>query len=221
VKIIEEQKYLSETNNAYEVRRKTKSGDFCIQGKRYAKSEGIADTISTSHSGNVVEPCICASRGRNPENPSDRTAGTETEQRFEINENGTSNTLTSVQKDNYLIEPKVDVMCRVVPASGKLHQNQEVYNPNGLCGTLKSTHFKDPPKAMFKCRIRKLTPKECIRLMDFDDSDYDKIKAVGMSDSQIYKQCGNSIVVACLYGIFDKLLIHMEITEPQQISLFD
>lgn len=353
MKIIEEQKYLSETDNAYEVRQRVKSGDFCIQGKRYAKEDGTSNTLATVQKDNyLIEPCICASRGRNPENPSDRTAGadveqrielgsaetsntlttvqkdnlvieplnpytddtartlkaqyannglsnftrkdsfaatgviekpsdrtagTETEQRFEINENGTSNTLTSVakdnyvmepcvltpkrneygkairneyekgnvtesrhnmtvltpkieptsntltsvQKDNYLIEPKVDVMCRVVPASGKLHQNQEVYNPNGLCGTLKSAHFKDSPKTMFKCRIRKLTPKECIRLMDFDDSDYDKIKAVGMSDSQIYKQCGNSIVVACLYGIFDKLLIHTEITEPQQISLFD
>lgn len=54
-------------------------------------------------------------------------------------------------------------------------------------------------------RIRKLTPKECFRLMDFDDEDYEKVKAIGMSDSQMYKQCGNSIVVACLEGIFKNL----------------
>lgn len=49
-------------------------------------------------------PCIAASRGRNPENPSDRTVGAPTEQRIEINWNGTSNTITTVQKDNYVIE---------------------------------------------------------------------------------------------------------------------
>ena len=57
--------------------------------------------------------------------------------------------------------------------------------------------------------------------MDFDDEDYKKIRNIGVSDSQIYKQCGNSIVVACLYHLFDKLLVHTEITEPQQMSLFD
>ena len=53
------------------------------------------------------EPFIVASRGRNPENPSDRTTGSPTEQRFEPNYNGTTNCLTSVQKDNYVCEPIV------------------------------------------------------------------------------------------------------------------
>ena len=47
--------------------------------------------------------CV-AMRGRNPENPSDRTPGVHTEQRLEVNQNGTSNTLTSVQKDNLVME---------------------------------------------------------------------------------------------------------------------
>lgn len=42
-------------------------------------------------------------------------------------------------------------------------------------------------------RIRKLTPRECFRLMGFKDSDFDKIK--GISNTQLYKQAGNSIVV--------------------------
>lgn len=54
-------------------------------------------------------------------------------------------------------------------------------------------------------RVRKLTPLECFRLMDFDDDDYEKVKAIGMSDSQMYKQAGNSIVVACLEEIFRNL----------------
>lgn len=56
-------------------------------------------------------------------------------------------------------------------------------------------------------RIRKLTPKECWRLMSFDDEDFDKAKASGVSDSQLYKQAGNSIVVKVLEGILRNLLI--------------
>ncbi|MBQ5658018.1 MAG: DNA (cytosine-5-)-methyltransferase [Peptococcaceae bacterium] len=53
----------------------------------------------------ITEPICAASRGRNPENPSDRTTGAPTVQRLEFNENGTTNALTTVQKDNYIVEP--------------------------------------------------------------------------------------------------------------------
>ena len=46
-------------------------------------------------------------------------------------------------------------------------------------------------------RIRKLTPKECWRLMGFDDNDFDKAEKVN-SNTQLYKQAGNSIVVNVL-----------------------
>lgn len=98
---------------------------------------------------------IVAMRGRNPENPSDRTVGAPTEQRLEVNINEVSNCLTTVQKDNLVME-----------------------------GELLLPYI----------RIRKLTPKECHRLMGFDDIDVDRCKAVGMSDAQGYKQAGNSIV---------------------------
>ena len=51
-------------------------------------------------------------------------------------------------------------------------------------------------------RIRKLTPKECFRLMAFSDEAFDKAKAAGVSNSQLYKQAGNSIVVDVLYNIY-------------------
>lgn len=54
----------------------------------------------------VIEPVIVASRGRNPTNPSDRTVGSPTEQRLEINTSGCSNTITTVEKDNYILEIK-------------------------------------------------------------------------------------------------------------------
>lgn len=54
-------------------------------------------------------------------------------------------------------------------------------------------------------RIRKLTPKECWRLMGFSDEDFEKAKKVN-SDSQLYKQAGNSIIVNCLEAIIKNLL---------------
>lgn len=55
-------------------------------------------------------------------------------------------------------------------------------------------------------RVRKLTPLECWRLMGFSDEDFDKAKNAGISNSQLYKQAGNSIVVNVLEGIFENLL---------------
>lgn len=55
-------------------------------------------------------------------------------------------------------------------------------------------------------RIRKLTPKECFRLMDVTDEDADKMLSVN-SNSQCYKQAGNSIVVSCLVALFSQLNI--------------
>lgn len=54
-------------------------------------------------------------------------------------------------------------------------------------------------------RIRKLTPKECMRLMGVKDEDTQKMKDAGISDSQLYKMAGNSIVVPVLEGIFTQM----------------
>ena len=56
-------------------------------------------------------------------------------------------------------------------------------------------------------RIRKLTPKECYRLMGFDDADYEKAAEVN-SNSQLYKQAGNSIVVPVIQHIFEELFAY-------------
>lgn len=55
-------------------------------------------------------------------------------------------------------------------------------------------------------QLRKLTPRECFQLMSFSDEDIDKCYAIGMSDSQLYKQAGNSIVVRVLEKIFEQLI---------------
>lgn len=60
-----------------------------------------------------------------------------------------------------------------------------------------------------KYRIRKLTPKECWRLQGFSDEAFEKAKATGMSDSQLYKQAGNAVTVNVVYAI-GKLLKEVE-----------
>ena len=107
------------------------------------------------------DPVYAASRGRYLENSSD------TEQRLEVNLTGTTNTLTAVLKDDYIIEP-----------DGRY----------------------------YRIRIRKLTPKECFRLMGFDDEDCDILSENKISNTQIYKMAGNSIVVQVLEHIFKNLL---------------
>lgn len=70
-----------------------------------------------------------------------------------------------------------------------------------------------------KFRIRKLTPRECFRLMGVDDKDIDTIQKTGISQSAQYKLAGNSIVVDVLYHLFRKMFIETE-SESQQLSLF-
>jgi DNA (cytosine-5)-methyltransferase 1 len=65
---------------------------------------GVAQTLDCACNQAVIEPQIGAIRGRNPDNPKSRKSGLQTQQMLEVNENGTSNCLTSVQKDNVVIE---------------------------------------------------------------------------------------------------------------------
>lgn len=73
-----------------------------------------------------------------------------------------------------------------------------------------------------KFRIRKLTPRECFRLMGVDDADIDKIQAAGVSNSGQYKLAGNSIVVDVLFHLFRKMFIDTEpdFQEGKPLSLF-
>ena len=121
--------------------------------------DGVSQTIR-ANSGGHNEVKIAVIRGRNPENPSDRTVGIETQQRLEIG-GDCSNTLATVQKDNVVIEPSI--------------------------------------------RVRKLTPREYFRLMGFSDEDFDKAASVN-SNSRLYKQAGNSIVVNVLTAIFGQMI---------------
>lgn len=234
---------------------------------RVVDVDGIAPTVKENHGTvtAIAEPFIVASRGRNPENPSDRTTGSPTEQRLEPNFSGTTNCLTSVAKDNYVAEPTVEKVAIVedqFPGSrdariykeysptlrqncnglkvangeeeteinpklvggigeknfGKQYrQGNRVYDsdeiamalnaqPVGNAGGYSYLYAVEEEHPKIRWRIRKLTPKECIRLMNFTDRDYESM-AKYVSNSAIYKAAGNSIVVACLIAIFSSLFL--------------
>lgn len=230
------------------------------QSGRVYSAEGITPTVMSNSHGTtsggytspkvlVDEPFIVASRGRNPENPSDRTIGSLTEQRLEANVSGTTNTITTVAKDNYVMEPVVceqrcdeglrffknDVVgtLRTIDACGdKRVIEPEDINPvrigniygeqfgTGYAGNVWDQDSVSPtimtaqggnrqPLVVdnVKWRIRKLTPKECWRLMSFSDEDCNRASKY-VSDSALYKQAGNSIVTSCLVAIFYSLLFN-------------
>jgi DNA (cytosine-5)-methyltransferase 1 len=161
----------------------------------------------------VSEPICCASRGR------------ENGQELELNKTGCSNALTSVQKDNYLLEPNVltpkrteyGKQIRKEYESGIVKEsrhNMTELEPrqDGISNTLTSVQ-KDNYLVEKNYRIRKLTPRECWRLMGVKDEQFDKLHDI--SNSQLYKLAGNSIVVDVLMGIFKNLLQSDEGTKGQ------
>ena len=91
--------------------------------------------------------------------------------------------------------------------SGKSWQfEQQVYDENGIARTLKASEGSgNIPKVMSDLRIRKLTPRECFRLMGVKDEDFEKC-AKNQSDSSLYHLAGDSIVVNVLMAIFKELL---------------
>ena len=206
-------------------------------------------------------------------------------QQMEPRTDGVSNTITSVQKDNMLLEPlRIKANTREGFAEveeygavniGTLLTGEEnaVLEPKAEevrrqpCGvsvdkdnnlrpyrqdkaksgvaelqtefaesvgsTLTSARPNNVYGDTFPYRIRRLIPRECFRLMDVDDEDYDKIKnyvkgrrkngkPMYISESQQYKLAGNSIVVACMEHIFEQLFFPSgRVTEPRQLDIFD
>ena len=152
---VEEKYYLSEKGIQHIYKK---------EGVYTGINENEARCLTTRYSASLAgsfieEPKICDMRGRNVENPKSRKSGQPTQQMIEVNENGVSNSLTTVQKDNLV----------------------------------------------YSSRIRKLTTIECFRLMDFPDTLVENARKAGVSDSQLYKQAGNSIVVAVLEKIINRL----------------
>lgn len=80
----------------------------------------------------------------------------------------------------------------------------QINKDTNISNTVTASHMPKTYGDSTDFRIRKLTPKECWRLMGFDDEDLYKAEAVN-SNSQLYKQAGNSIVVDVIVKIYEKL----------------
>jgi len=205
------------------------------QNSRVIDPEGISYAVTNGHKdgepkiierdtpmkGNYKEPRICTMVGRDPNNPSSRVRSDHYEQFLEMGDD-VSNTLTSVQKDNLVAEPNegtAKTLCLNSKVDGKQPSlEHRIYDAEGV-STAMTTGFLPSIKESSSYRIRKLTPRECFRLMGVTETDIDKIQQSGVSQSQQYKMAGNSIVVDCLYHLFRKMLTETH-CESQQLSLF-
>ena len=135
-------------------------------------------------------------------------------------------------------EPQIKQIGNLLADANRSFKNPQIgriYDSNGLCPTIITMQGgnREPKIVESVClnskavietnciypRIRKLTPRECFRLMGVSESDIDKIQAAGISNSQQYKMAGNSIVVDCLAAIFNKMFLDRK-DDNQQLSLF-
>lgn len=290
--------------------------DFVIGGlqeHQTPRTDGVSPTLTEAMGkGGGQTPIIVAMRGRNPDNPSNRTPGIPLKQRLEVNEKGLCNALTTVQKDNLVMD--ADYVSRkygefieekgYIPEMFVAYNKQEIHDvaptltgqcscPSGSSAVLKletddvkvlapnnwnhkagdgmatrervekdivpalqatpghtqqsylqikvaTKRGYDEAKAgdyvnitypssktkrgrvgkgvaqTLTCgdgnavitenvRIRKLTPRECLRLMGWKDEQIDRIEAAKVSATQQYRQAGNGIVVQVLEAIFKAL----------------
>jgi site-specific DNA-cytosine methylase len=186
------------------IRKRYESGDIKLSRHKMtemeARTDGISNTLTTVQKDNVVmtkEYRNFTTRGRMPGNPSFRgRSNGEFQQRPEFCPDGRTNTISTVQKDNLLMETTIETRERLQKEGWKWNPEKRIWE---------------------RRRFRRYTPRECFRLMDMSESDIDKIQNAGISETQQYKMAGNSIVVACLAGIFGNLF---DTTERIKTTLF-
>lgn len=210
----------------------------CVTGQMLEIGDDKANSITTVQKDSmVVEPQVLTPK-RNEYGKAVRKeyeSGLFDESRHNMTdlaprEDGVSNTITSVQNDNLLCEPRANNISYKITKDGKIraYQNDDkksgvsefqVDNEEAIASTVTTAHTPKCYGESMGFRIRKLTPRECFRLQDVDDADIDKLLNSGISNSQLYKMAGNSITIAPLYHIFRKLFIEKD-NENQQLALF-
>jgi DNA (cytosine-5)-methyltransferase 1 len=179
---------------------------------RVYDSDGIATACTTSPFF-MPHYTAVAIRGRYNENG-------EVEQQVEISNREVANAITTVQKDSMVAEKKfsknknvdpniyrkmaIESGCELPCAVDEQNVNIRKDGTVGTITTNGSSAKRNNRVMENTLRIRKLTPKECWRLMGFTDEDFSKAEKVN-SNTQLYKQAGNSIVVPVLEGIIGSL----------------
>lgn len=165
---------------------------------------GICGTETTGNTAMIVEKSMEAIRGRYQED------GT-IKQEMSRDSLQSSHTLISVPKDNIVLvrqsSKKGYEECKHMGLANlsypKTLKCGRVLEHGDVSPTITTTSGVCRLESLI--RIRRLTPLESFRLMGFSDEDFRRAKEAGVSDSQLYKQAGNSIVVVVLFYIFLEL----------------
>ena len=108
--------------------------------------------------------------------------------------------IKNATKKGYLLAEVGDA----VDISGRMEYHRGTVQ-KGITQTITTSGGENVGVVVAGLRIRKLTPRECLRLMGWNDTQIDKIQQAGISQSQQYKQAGNGIVVQVLEAIFKNL----------------
>lgn len=187
------------------------------------KTEGICNTLTTVQKDNLVlenkESIIYDDYNSNiPKNQD--CIGTLT---TNIGSSTTRNGIKIIEKQTEGNNEIVKIE-KVGQISNEGSQCGTVVNPEGLYPTISAgCHGYANPHIVEKYRIRKLTPRECFRLMNVEEEQFNKAEKV-VSNSQLYKVAGNAIVVSCLIALFSQLGIQgkkkwNDMTEEERIAL--
>ena len=240
------------------------------QGNRVYDSEGIAMCLTAQPLGNTggnsylykVDYLNGAIRGRYNENG-------DIEQQLELRDDGVTNTITSVQKDNVVVineretfkyEPSgenvigqmcgdlwerrheqtrrvydVETVSPTMPTCSGGGQHPKILEHNtvceqrcdeglrffkdNICGTVRTIDAggdKRIIETIPSFRIRKITPREALRLMGVSENDIDKMQSVGLSDSSLYKLAGNSIVKQVLDALHKNMFLNTNDITPRE-----
>lgn len=156
------------------------------QGQRIYDSSGISVTLSSQGGGQGAKTGLYAIPVLTPERLEKRQNG----RRFKEPEDEMF-TLTSQDRHGVAI-----------------YQTPRGKNAGGLYDivpTLTSNCYQNNNHLLTGMRIRRLTPLECFRLQGFPDWAYERAKEAGVSDSQLYKQAGNSVTVNVIYEIAKRI----------------
>ena len=158
--------------------------------RRGRVGKGVAQTLDTG----CEQAVIGAMRGRNPDNPSDRSKGAPLKQTLEVNSEGVSNALTRVQKDNYVLGYSRDKKGKVISRHKK-----------DVANTIHSSSGTGGNTDQFVNSIRRLTPVECERLQGFPDNWTQYGSEGSISDTQRYKMCGNAVTVDVVKAVGERI----------------
>lgn len=211
-KEVEERYFLSDRFIKYACDMENRNG--FIRGKRFRPHDGeskVAYTITTNPGGRATDnfvmlPAVGAIRGR----PNGNGGYT---QKLHVKDEAIVNTITTVQKDNVILVPQATKAGYAAAEVGDgIYTNRMKYKrgvvQKSMIPTLKTSVSDIGVVVTDKdelINIRRLTPRECWRLMGWDDERIDVAFSSGSSETQLYKMAGNSIVVNVLTRIFEAM----------------